>query len=197
MVIHWNPTPSRPALPPRHIARHAAPSPRLDRHALTILVAVFVFLALILAAAAPARAAQPLPGQPFFTDQVRVLDGSVGNARVRAGVQSWTVGTGVTVRWVEPEWAWGIYVRPDHDHTLGAALGGYRMTRQDNGWVESCTVLYRPGLAGAQLQTIVSRYFGRCLGWTGPARGRSVFRSEPAPTKRDLSVMRRIYATNP
>lgn len=150
--------------------------------------------------APPATAAPRLPGKPFFTDEVRVLDGSTGNARVRAGVQSWTNGTGVSVRWVEPEWSWGIYVRPDHDHELGSALGGYRMTRTDDapdGWVESCTVLYRPGLSGAQLQTIVSRYTGRCLGWTGKVKGRSVLRSEPAPTRRDLDTMRRIYATNP
>lgn len=159
-----------------------------------------VLAAVTLAAPAPAHAARPLPGKPFFTDQVRVLDGSSGNARVRAGVQSWTNGTGVTFRWVEPEWSWGIYVRPDHDHTLGSALGGYRMTRAEDdptGYVESCTVLYRPGLSGAQLQTIVSRYTGRCLGVTWKVKGRSVFRSAPAPTRRDLDLVRRLYLTNP
>jgi hypothetical protein len=161
------------------------------------LAALLVALTL---GASPAAAARPLPGTPFAFDTVRVLDGSSGNARVRAGVTSWANGTGIGFRWVEPEWAWGIYVRPDHDRQLGALeLGGYRMTRDVEGarpWVESCTVLYRPGLSGAQLQTVVARYTGRCLGWTGRVTGRSVLKSEPAPTRRDLSTMRRLYASN-
>lgn len=44
MVMHWNPTPSRPTLPPRHVPRHAAPS-RIDRPALAVLVAGAVALA--------------------------------------------------------------------------------------------------------------------------------------------------------
>ena len=163
---------------------------------ITTLLAV---LALAVLTSSPAQAARPVPGTPYPFDTVRVLDGSSGSARVRAGVQSWANGTGVTFRWVEPEWGWQLYVRPDHDHELGSALGGYRMTRVEDGppsWVESCTVLYRPGLSGAQLQTIVARYTGYCLGWTGKVTGRSVLKAEPAPTRRDLSTMTRIYGTN-
>lgn len=163
----------------------------MHRSLCTALAAVLASVAL----ASPAEA-RPSPGAPFAFDTVRVLDGSGGKARVRAGVESWANGTGIRFQWVEPEWGHQVYVRPDHDHVLGTALGGYRIARQDNGWVESCTVLYRPGLTGATLQTIVARYMGRCLGWTGKVKGRSVLRSEPAPTRRDLDTMRRMYATN-
>lgn len=81
----------------------------------TLTAAAAAILAALTLSAPPAAAARPLPGTPFPFDTVRVLDGSSGNARVRAGVQSWANGTGITFQWVEPEWAWGVYVRPDHD----------------------------------------------------------------------------------